>query len=109
MAENPKKTRPSHNPEKLAQQQQQAAAAPEVEPISEVLPKTGLVYSEKSTMVEVLCKPKLMAIKSSSLIRLEELEKQAIANLNSGGRIGTAMTTVAPQSSSGRPAAAKRL
>mmetsp|Transcript_73674 Transcript_73674/g.85582 ORF Transcript_73674/g.85582 Transcript_73674/m.85582 type:complete len:110 (+) Transcript_73674:62-391(+) len=50
--------------------------------LTEVIPKTGLVYSEKSTMVELLCKPKVMAIKSASLLRLEELEKEAIAAMS---------------------------
>jgi BBSome-interacting protein 1 len=45
--------------------------------ISEVLPKAGLVYSEKSTLTETLCKPKIMPIKSSALERLEKMELEA--------------------------------
>lgn len=45
--------------------------------IHEVLPKAGLVYSEKGNLSEVLCKPKIMPIKSTSLQKLEELEAQA--------------------------------
>lgn len=45
--------------------------------IQEVLPKAGLVYSEKGNLSEVLCKPKIMPIKSLTLEKLEELEKQA--------------------------------
>ncbi len=33
--------------------------------IKEVLPKSGLVYSEKGELTEVLCKPKIMPIKVS--------------------------------------------
>ena len=40
----------------------------------EVLPKAGLVYSEKGNLSEVLCKPKIMPIKSVSLERLEAME-----------------------------------
>ena len=40
----------------------------------EVLPKAGLVYSEKGNLSEVLCKPKIMAIKSPTLEKLEEME-----------------------------------
>ena len=45
--------------------------------LQEVLPKAGLVYSEKGNLSEVLCKPKIMAIKSPSLEKLEEMEKLA--------------------------------
>jgi hypothetical protein len=41
----------------------------------EVLPKAGLVYSEKGNLSEVLCKPKIMPIKSPSLEKLEQMEK----------------------------------
>ena len=42
-----------------------------------MLPKAGLVYSEKGNLSEVLCKPKIMPIKSVSLERLEAMEQQA--------------------------------
>ena len=45
--------------------------------IQEVLPKAGLVYSEKGNLSEVLCKPKIMPIKSITLEKLEEMEKEA--------------------------------
>ena len=45
--------------------------------LQEVLPKAGLVYSEKGNLSEVLCKPKIMPIKSMTLEKLEELEAQA--------------------------------
>ena len=41
-----------------------------------VLPKAGLVYSEKGGLNEILCKPKLLPIKSAELQRLEGMEKQ---------------------------------
>ena len=44
----------------------------------EVLPKAGLVYSENGNLSELLCKPKVMAIKSPSLEKLEEMEKMAM-------------------------------
>ncbi|ETV76775.1 hypothetical protein H257_09232 [Aphanomyces astaci] len=47
------------------------------EMLQEVLPKAGLVYSERGNLSEVLCKPKLMPIKSLSLVQIEEIEKQA--------------------------------
>ena len=49
------------------------------EPILEVLPKTGLVFSEKSNVLELMCKPKIMPIKSDALRRLEEAERNAAA------------------------------
>jgi len=42
-----------------------------------VLPKQGLVYSERSNLSEELCKPKIMPIKSLSLQKLEQLYKDA--------------------------------
>lgn len=45
--------------------------------LQEVLPKAGLVYSEKGNLGEVLCKPKIMPIKSITLERIEEMEKAA--------------------------------
>eukprot|EP00727_Mastigamoeba_balamuthi_P011151 m51a1_g6659 putative bbsome-interacting protein 1-like (104) ;mRNA; r:160723-161130 len=45
--------------------------------ISEVLPRQGLVYSEKSGLTELLCKPKIMPIKSMSLEKLEQMQKEA--------------------------------
>mmetsp|Transcript_17449 Transcript_17449/g.20934 ORF Transcript_17449/g.20934 Transcript_17449/m.20934 type:complete len:80 (+) Transcript_17449:267-506(+) len=45
--------------------------------LQEVLPKAGLVYSEKGNLSEVLCKPKIMPLKSVTLERLEEMEKAA--------------------------------
>lgn len=49
------------------------------EPLKEILPKSGLVYSEKSTLIEIMCKPRIMPIKSHTLERLEELEKELVA------------------------------
>jgi BBSome-interacting protein 1 len=45
--------------------------------LQEVLPKAGLVYSEKGNLSEVLCKPKIMPIKSMTLEKLEQMEAQA--------------------------------
>jgi hypothetical protein len=45
--------------------------------LSELLPKSGLVFSEKGCLTYVLCKPKIMPIKSITLQKLEEMEKKA--------------------------------
>ena len=45
--------------------------------LAEVLPKAGLLYSEKGNLSEVLSKPKIMPLKSVTLERIEEMEKQA--------------------------------
>lgn len=44
--------------------------------LSEVLPKAGLVYSEKGNLSEVLCKPKIMPIKSITLEKIEQMDKE---------------------------------
>ena len=50
------------------------AAAPAAA-LQEILPKNGLVYSEKGSLGESMCKPKIMPIKSALAQQLEE--KQA--------------------------------
>ena len=42
--------------------------------LKEVVPKHGLVFSEKSHLNEVLCKPKMMPIKSLTLRRMMNIE-----------------------------------
>eukprot|EP00636_Phaeomonas_parva_P007690 CAMPEP_0118857962 /NCGR_PEP_ID=MMETSP1163-20130328/4842_1 /TAXON_ID=124430 /ORGANISM="Phaeomonas parva, Strain CCMP2877" /LENGTH=72 /DNA_ID=CAMNT_0006791349 /DNA_START=170 /DNA_END=388 /DNA_ORIENTATION=+ len=41
--------------------------------LTEVLPKTGLVYTEKGNLREALCKPKLMPIRSQHLEKMEAI------------------------------------
>lgn len=48
--------------------------------LQEVLPKSGLVVSEKGGLTELLCKPKLLPLKSITLQKLEEMEVSS--NLN---------------------------
>ena len=45
--------------------------------LQEVLPKAGLVYSEKSSLSEILSKPKILPLKSITLERIEEMELRA--------------------------------
>ena len=42
--------------------------------LKEVLPKTGLVYSERGALSEILCKPKIIPLKSAVLEKLQKLE-----------------------------------
>jgi len=44
--------------------------------IHEVLPKVGLVFSEYPASSEVLCKPKILPLKSAVLQKLESLEER---------------------------------
>jgi BBSome-interacting protein 1 len=50
-----------------------------VTPSQEILPKAGLVYSEKGNLSEVLSKPMILPIKSRTLQKLEDMEKNAMA------------------------------
>jgi BBSome-interacting protein 1 len=43
--------------------------------IREVLPKSGLVYSERGGLTEILCKPKILPLKSVVLEQLQKIEK----------------------------------
>jgi hypothetical protein len=45
--------------------------------------QAGLVYSEKGNLSEVLCKPKMMPIKSITLEKIELMEKE---HAKQGGR-----------------------
>ena len=49
---------------------------PKDKQIKEILPKAGLVYSEKATLSEILCKPKILPLKSVTLEKLEKMEGQ---------------------------------
>ena len=44
---------------------------PSSSPLKEVLPKNGLVYSEKGSLDHTMCKPKIMPIKSALTMQLE--------------------------------------
>jgi BBSome-interacting protein 1 len=43
--------------------------------LKEIIPKNGIVFNEKNNFSEVLCKPKLLPIKSTTIRKLEELER----------------------------------
>lgn len=42
--------------------------------MQEILPKAGLVVSEKGSFSEVLCKPKILPLKSVTLERIQEMQ-----------------------------------
>lgn len=42
--------------------------------LQEVLPKAGLVVSEKGSFSDVMCKPKILPLKSVTLERIQEME-----------------------------------
>lgn len=48
--------------------------------IHEVLPKQGMVYQEDMPTV-VLCKPKLLALKSVTLEKMEKMQKEAMEQI----------------------------
>ena len=52
--------------------------------LKEVLPKTGLVYSERGALSEVLCKPKIMPLKSAVLEQLQKIEGELEEATESG-------------------------
>ena len=52
------------------------ANAPSEILVQEVLPKYGLLFTEQSPM-PVLCKPKIMPLKSVTLEKLEKMQKDA--------------------------------
>lgn len=58
--------------------------------LQEVLPKAGLVVSEKGNLTEILCKPKIMPLKSITLQKLEEMEAKVTEAARSQTKPGTA-------------------
>ena len=60
---------------------------PPLPPTDEILPATGAIFVEKGPLTEVLCKPKLMPVKSNDLVKVESIEKAAAAA--AGGGAGT--------------------
>ena len=49
---------------------------PQEKVLDEIIPKTGLVYSVKEELSTVLCKPKIMPIKSMTLEKIERMQKE---------------------------------
>ncbi len=47
-----------------------------------VIPKSGLVFTDKNIFNEIVCKPKLLPLKSLTLQKLEEMEKQLLHQPN---------------------------
>jgi BBSome-interacting protein 1 len=44
--------------------------------IKEIIPKNGIVFNEKIEFPEVLCKPKILPLKSVTLKKLEQMERE---------------------------------
>jgi len=65
------------SPEKKSSEESGTVAHIKPQSLSEILPKTGLVYSEKANLCEVLCKPKIMPLKSLTLEKIEQMERDA--------------------------------
>jgi len=55
----------------------QATVVPSSVGLTEILPRQGLVYSEVEFLAERLCKPRVMPIKSVTLEKLEQMEKES--------------------------------
>lgn len=56
-----------------------SAGAPQ---LREILPKSGIVMAEKSSLNEVLCKPKILPLKSAVLEQLMKIEAMNANNDN---------------------------
>ena len=46
-----------------------------IKQLRNLVPKNGVVFNEKIDFPEILCKPKLLPLKSMTLKKLEDLEK----------------------------------
>ena len=55
-----------------------------LESLKEVTPKTGVPIKEKKEFSEILCKPKILPLKSLTLQKLEEMEKEILVAAKGG-------------------------
>ena len=61
---------------KMTKESAKSAASGKKTPFREVLPKKGLIFHESESQ-PVLCKPKLLPLKSFTLQKLEKMQKEA--------------------------------
>ena len=54
-----------------------------IKSLKNVIQKNGILFNEVKNLSEVLCKPKLLPLKSITIRKLEELEKDFEKNNNS--------------------------
>ena len=47
-----------------------------IKALKNVTPKHGILFNETSNLTEILCKPKLLPLKSITIRKLEELDKE---------------------------------
>ena len=47
-----------------------------IKSLKNAMPKQGVLFNEFSDLSEVLCKPKLLPLKSITIRKLEELDKE---------------------------------
>jgi len=47
--------------------------------LSEVLPKAGQVFAQQKDNEEILCKPKILPLKSITLQKLEQMEREVLS------------------------------
>jgi hypothetical protein len=52
--------------------------------LREVIPKSGIVISERGELTEMLCKPKILPLKSQVLEQLKKIEETTDAAINEG-------------------------
>ena len=57
-----------------------------VKKLKEIIPKSDIIYSEKGPLNEILCKPKILPLKSLTLQKLEEMEKQFAENIKNASK-----------------------
>ena len=44
--------------------------------LKEIIPKKGVLCSEQQQFIEIMCKPKILPLKSLTLLKLEQMEKE---------------------------------
>ena len=57
-----------------------------IKSLKTVIQKNGVLFSETKNFAEVLCKPKLLPLKSITIRKLEELDKEFEKNNNANNQ-----------------------
>ena len=54
--------------------------------LREVIPKSGVPIKEKRELSEILCKPKILPLKSLTLQKLEDMEREILLAAKGGNQ-----------------------
>ena len=57
-----------------------------LEQLNAVLPRSGIIFAESDELTHIMCKPKILPLKSITLQKIEEMEKAAFDTVQQTNR-----------------------